>query len=74
MRCHRSGFYQWLKQPLSEREKADKQLTGLIKQSWLESGGVYGYRKVHADLRDWGYRAGPNRVYRLMKIDGNQIH
>lgn len=52
MRCHRSGFYQWLKQPLSEREKADKQLTGLIKQSWLESGGVYGYRKVHADLRD----------------------
>lgn len=68
MRCHRSGFYQWLKQPLSEREKADKQLTGLIKQSWLESGGVYGYRKVHADLRDWGYRAGPNRVHRLMKV------
>lgn len=67
MRCHRSGFYQWLKQPLSEREKADKQLTGMIKQSWLESGGVYGYRKVHADLRDWGYAVGPNRVYRLMK-------
>jgi putative transposase len=67
MQCHRSGYYQWLKVPVSAREKADKRYTGLIKQSWLESGGVYGYRKVHADLREWGHALGVNRVHRLMK-------
>jgi len=25
----------------------------LIKHSWLESGGVYGYRKIHDDLREF---------------------
>jgi hypothetical protein len=32
----------------------DQRLLGVIKQSWLESGCVYGYRKVHHDLRDLG--------------------
>jgi len=40
---HRSGFYAWRKQPRSFRAKEDRRLLGLIKQSWLESGGVYGY-------------------------------
>jgi putative transposase len=31
-----------------------QQLLGLIKRSWLESGGVYGYRKIHDDLRGVG--------------------
>jgi putative transposase len=32
-------------------------LSGMIKQSWLESGGVYGYRKIHSDLCDMGLAA-----------------
>lgn len=32
----------------------------------MESGGVYGYRKIYQDLRDLGERCGPNRVRRLM--------
>jgi len=40
-----SGFYAWLKQPLSKREREDQYLLGFIKQFWLESGAVYGYRK-----------------------------
>jgi transposase InsO family protein len=43
---------------------------GLIKQSWLESGGVYGYRKITEDLRDLGERCGNHRVYRLMRDEG----
>ena len=43
---------------------------GLIKQFWLESGGVYGYRKIHEDLRSVGESCGPNRVYRLMRAAG----
>lgn len=45
-------------------------LTGQIKLFWLESGCVYGYRKIHFDLRDTGQQCGVNRVWRLMKRAG----
>lgn len=67
---HPSGYYAWRKQPKSQRTRQDERLTGLIKQFWLESGGVYGYRKIHTDLRDHGEACGPNRVHRLMKLSG----
>ena len=54
LNLHPSGFYAWLAEPKSARAKTNERLTGLIKQFWLESGGVYGYRKVHTDLRDRG--------------------
>ncbi|MCP1440480.1 putative transposase [Erwinia persicina] len=67
---HPSGFYAWLQQPHSPRHQADLGLTGQIKQFWLESGCVYGYRKIHLDLRDSGQQCGVNRVWRLMKRVG----
>ena len=42
----------------------------MIKQAWLESGTVYGYRKVTDDLRDLGEQCGKHRVARLMKGEG----
>ncbi|MGL6233620.1 IS3 family transposase, partial [Aeromonas rivipollensis] len=67
---HRSGFYAWLKQPTSPRQHEDERLTGLVKQSWLESGAVYGYRKIHRDLRDLGEACGKHRVAKLMRREG----
>ncbi|EAC1524772.1 IS3 family transposase [Escherichia coli] len=67
---HPSGFYAWLQQPHSQRHQAGLRLTGQIKQFWLESGCVYGYRKIHLDLRDSGQQCGVNRVWRLMKRVG----
>ncbi|RZG77587.1 IS3 family transposase [Acinetobacter venetianus] len=67
---HHSGYYAWLKQPLSKTARKRQQLSGLIKQFWLESGGVYGYRKIHCDLKDVGESCGINRVHRLMKANG----
>lgn len=67
---HPSGFYSWLKAPKSSRAIADQRLSGLIKQFWLESGAVYGYRKIYSDLREYGELCGPNRVLRLMKQAG----
>ncbi|WP_320711608.1 IS3 family transposase [Enterobacter asburiae] len=67
---HPSGFYAWLQQRHSQRHQADLRLTGQIKQFWLESGCVYGYRKIHLDLRDSGQQCGVNRVWRLMKRVG----
>ncbi|EKF72738.1 transposase subunit B, partial [Alcanivorax hongdengensis A-11-3] len=57
-------------QPRSARAIEDERLSGLIKQFWLESGAVYGYRKIHTDLREYGERCGPNRVHRLMRHAG----
>lgn len=70
MTVHPSGYYAWKAEPASSRQKDDQRLRGLIKQSWLESGGVYGYRKITHDLRDLGERCGKHRVYRLMKQEG----
>lgn len=66
----RSGFYAWLKAPFSNQSKDNKRITGLIKQAWLESGCVYGYRKIHDDLHCLGETLSLNRTARLMKRAG----
>ena len=70
LRVHRSGYYAWLRAPLSDRAKADLELLGLVKQQWLESDGVYGHRKIASDLRELGQRCSRHRVRRLMKNEG----
>ena len=70
LEVHLSGYYARLREPLSARAKEDKRQAGLIKQAWLESGGVYGFRKIHADLRELGEACGVNRVHRLMRQAG----
>jgi len=54
LRVHPSGYYAWLVEPKSVRAKEDQRLLGLIEHAWLESGGVYGYRKIHDDLGELG--------------------
>ena len=70
LNVHPSGYYAWKRSPVSASAKEDQRLLGLVKQSWLESGGVYGYRKVTVDVRDLGESSGKHRVYRLMKSEG----
>ena len=70
MNVHPSGYYAWRTSPTSARQREDSRLLGLIKQFWLESGGVYGYRKVTDDMRDTGERCSRHRVYRLMRTEG----
>ena len=54
----------------SKRDIANTRLTEVIKQFWLESGGVYGYRKVYSDLQELGGGCRENRGYRFMRIAG----
>jgi putative transposase len=70
MAVHPSGYYAWQRNPSSIRAKEDQRLLGLIKQSWLESGGVYAYRKIKDDLRDLGETCGKHRVARIMNKEG----
>ena len=70
LRIHPSGFYAWLKNPLSERAIEDARQTKLIKQAWEDSGKVYGYRKLHDDLLEQGETCCPNRIARLTSLAG----
>ena len=67
---HFSGFYAWLKEPLSQRALEDVRQTELIQQAWTDSGKVYGYRKLADDLRDAGETCSENRVARLASLAG----
>jgi len=67
LEVHPSGFYTWLHKPKSQRENDDEYFLGFIKQFWLESGCVYGYRKVYKDMLSIGEQCGKNRVYRIMR-------
>ena len=70
LRVHPSGFYAWLKNPLSKRSTEDQRQTKLIKEVWEDSGEVYGYRKLHDDLCDQGEICCPNRVARCARLAG----
>jgi putative transposase len=67
---HPSGYYAWRGSPLSKRGKDDLRVLGMIKHCWLESGSVYGYRKITRDLRDLGELCGKHRIARLMRREG----
>ena len=67
---HPSGFYAWAKQPFSNRAGEDTRQAILLREAWQDSGRVYGYCKLHDDLRDQGEMCCPNRVARLAKLAG----
>ena len=68
LKVHHSGFYAWLKEPVSKKTKDDNLLIGLLKEAWLESGQVYGYRKLHDDMRSLGESCSPNKIARLTSL------
>lgn len=67
LRVARSGFYEWLHKPLSNRAIEDQRLLALIRESYAASGGIYGSLRVFADLREVGEHCGKHRVARLMR-------
>lgn len=70
LRIQPSGFYAWLKAPLSKRAREDERQTELLKAAWAESGKVYGQRKLHDDLVEQGESICLNRVSRLTRLAG----
>ncbi len=69
---HPSGFYAWVKEPLSQRALNDQRQTVLVKKAWKASGKIYGYRKIYDDLIDMGEAVSENRVARLTRLAGIQ--
>jgi putative transposase len=64
----RSGFYEWLTRPPSDRALEDAFLVEKIKEIHADARGVYGAPRIHAELRlGHGIRVGRKRVERLMR-------
>ena len=63
----RSGYYAWLKHPLSNRAQEDARLLRLIRASFTASQGIYGAPRVFLDLREAGETCSKHRVARLMR-------
>ncbi len=71
----RSGFYQWLRKPLSERALEDQRLLGLIRAAHTASHGVYGAPRIFLDLREAGETCSKHRVARIMRAHNlNALH
>ena len=65
-----SGYYEWLKKPISDRAQEDARLLRLIRASFDRSHGVYGAPRVFLDLREAGETCSNHRVERLMRENG----
>lgn len=65
-----SGYYEWLKSPISIRGQEDARLLRLIRASFNASNGIYGAPRVFLDLREAGETCSKHRVARLMRENG----
>lgn len=63
----RSGYYAWMKNPLSDRAQEDARLLKLIRVCFTVSHGVYRAPRVCQDLRVHGEICSKHRVVRLMR-------
>jgi putative transposase len=66
----RSGYYQWLKRPESQRAQAARQLTERIRRIHEGSRHCYGSPRVFHQLLGEGVKTSENRVARLMQAAG----
>ena len=67
LKVHRSGYYAWLREPLSPRAKANEKLTNQIREFYDQSMGIYGSPRIFCDLKEAGVVCSENRVARLMR-------
>lgn len=65
----RAGYYAWRKRLVSARERANQELLKAIQAVYEESRKIYGYRKVHAQVKK-NMPCSLNRVARLMRLAG----
>ena len=67
-----SGYYAWQRRPPSHRTQANRALSQEIAKIHKQSRGIYGARRVQAQLRADGTAVSRRRVARLMRASGLQ--
>ena len=72
LRVTRSGFYAWLRRPLSARSQRDLVLRTKLRAFHAASHHRYGRPRLWKDLREDGEAVSEKRVRRLMREEGLQ--
>ena len=70
LKLSRGGYYNWLKRGESDRARKDQDLVKKILHIHLETKGIYGAPRVHAQLKKEGHKLSKKRVARLMREVG----
>jgi putative transposase len=65
-----SGFYDWAIRPQSATAARQEALIARIQHFFEESDGIYGYRRIHADLGAEQTECSPELVRQLMRQIG----
>jgi len=65
-----SGYYDWLAEPITERERRDEPLREETRTVFVEHRGRYGSPRVHAELKARGVTVGEKKVAKLMREGG----
>lgn len=66
----RSGYYAWLKRPISNRAIKHKTLLNNVRDIHFKSRGTYGVPRVLETLKSNGHHHGKNKVAKVMKEAG----
>lgn len=64
----KQAYYQWVKQPVSGREREEQHLIDVLRR--LHENDEGGYRVLADDIRDLGYQLSERRVWRLCHVAG----
>lgn len=68
-----SGYYAWLKREPSQHRIEDEKLLVLVKAIFEASRQTYGSPRVHAELKQQGYKVAEKRVARLMQENAQVV-
>jgi len=67
MRVSRSGYYEWMQRPESQRQREEKRLAPRVQKIFDDSRETYGHRRIKNELSEDGEICGNHRVMTLMK-------
>jgi putative transposase len=67
LKVSRSGYYDWLKHPVSQRKRKDMELKQEIRRIYHKNRQRYGSPRIYQKLLREGYPVGKKRVAKLMQ-------
>ncbi len=70
MKVSRSGYYDWLDRPKSNRSLENKELTKVIREIFTKSRNIYGTRRIADQLAKRDIFISRNRIVKLMALAG----
>ncbi|MDB2550549.1 IS3 family transposase, partial [Rickettsiales bacterium] len=67
MNVSRSGYYEWLDRPISNRDQENIRLTKMIKEIFIQNRYIYGTRRIAKKLAENDVFISRRRIGKLME-------